>query len=69
MTPQQLQVIGMWIICGTLAAVVFAVVGTFIGPIELVITLLALGGSCVGAAQVAKYRAKTVNFREGNNAN
>jgi len=69
MTPQRLQAIGMWIICGTLAAVVFAVVGAFIGPSELVTTLLALGGSCVGAAQLAKHRAKRVNIREGSNAN
>ena len=69
MTPQRLQAIGVWIICGTLAVVVFAVVGAFTGPSELVSTLLALGGSCIGAARVAKHRAKSANIREGNNAN
>gem|GEM_PF-5123693 len=48
----QLRRLGLWIVCSTLAAAAFAVVGAFIGPSELVGTLLLVGIAVLGVAHV-----------------
>lgn len=50
MTRVQLRRLGMWIICGTVAAAAFSVVGAFVGPSELVGTLLLVGIAVLGVA-------------------
>lgn len=50
MNRAQLKRLGMWIICGTLAAAAFAVIGAIVGPSELVGTLLLVGIIVLGAA-------------------
>lgn len=52
MNRARLQRLGIWIICGTLAAAAFAVVGAFVGPSELVGTLLLVGIAVLGVAHV-----------------
>lgn len=53
-----LRLIGMRFIIGTLAGIAFAITGAVLGPTELVLTLLAIGVLLIVAARLVEKRGR-----------
>lgn len=54
----QLRIIGIRFICGTLAGIAFAIIGVLIGPTELVAALLAIGSILIVTAHCVEKRTQ-----------
>lgn len=54
-----LRLIGMRFILGTLAGIAFAITGALLGPTELVLTLLAIGTLLIVSARLVEKRERS----------